>query len=69
MLAETLAEFGLIGVYRDVLRDPDGHLRWDSGVRKNVIVGDCRRLLAGFRLERSRTMQSPSASRSFRHKQ
>jgi hypothetical protein len=45
---EPLAGIGLIGVYRDVLRDPEGRVTWDSGVRKNVIVGDCRRLLAAF---------------------
>jgi hypothetical protein len=38
----------LAGSYRDVLRDGAGQVRWDSGVRSNVIVTDCRRLLAGF---------------------
>jgi hypothetical protein len=36
------------GTYRDLLRGPDGRVRWRSGPRKNVIVVDCRRLLAGF---------------------
>jgi hypothetical protein len=36
------------GIYRDLLRGPDGSVRWRSGRRKNVIVVDCRRLLAGF---------------------
>jgi hypothetical protein len=48
MLEEPLAGIGLIGVYRDVRRDPEGRVTRDSGVRANVIVGDCRRLLAGF---------------------
>jgi hypothetical protein len=38
----------LAGSYRDALRDGTGRVRWDSGVRSNVIVKDCRRLLAGF---------------------
>jgi hypothetical protein len=38
---------GLHGRYRDVIRDAAGAVRWESGWRKNVIVGDCRRLLAG----------------------
>jgi hypothetical protein len=37
----------LAGTYRDVLRDGAGRVRWDSGVRSNVIVRDCKRLLAG----------------------
>jgi hypothetical protein len=48
MTQEPLAGIGLVGFYRDLLRDPGGRVRWDSGARKNVIVGDCRRLLAGF---------------------
>jgi hypothetical protein len=36
------------GSYRDLLRAPDGSVGWRSGPRKNVIVVDCRRLLAGF---------------------
>ncbi len=38
----------LKGVFRDVLRDGDGNVIWDSGIRSNAIVDDCRRLLAGF---------------------
>ncbi|KUJ69074.1 hypothetical protein ACZ90_14635 [Streptomyces albus subsp. albus] len=37
-----------IGEYRDVLLDPAGRVLWDSGVRRNTIVADCRRLLCGF---------------------
>jgi hypothetical protein len=48
MAKHTATGIGLTGFYRDVLRDADGRVRWDSGVRKNVIVGDCRRLLAAF---------------------
>ncbi|MFC0597825.1 hypothetical protein [Streptomyces palmae] len=36
------------GEYRDVLLDPTGRVVWDSGVRRNTIVADCRRLLCGF---------------------
>jgi hypothetical protein len=36
------------GRYRDVVRDPAGRITWDSGVHDNVIVADCRRLLAAF---------------------
>ena len=45
--AEAVAE-GLHGMFRDVLRDERGIVTWDSGWQKNAIVGDCRRLLAGF---------------------
>lgn len=38
----------LRGQYRDVLRGPDGRLRWDRGWQSNAIVGDCRKLLASF---------------------
>jgi hypothetical protein len=38
----------LQGMYRDVLRDSAGYMRWDRGWQKNAIVTDCRRLLAGF---------------------
>jgi hypothetical protein len=38
----------LHGMFRDVLRDADGNVTWDSGWQKNAIVADCRRLLAGF---------------------
>jgi len=39
---------GLHGMFRDVLRDARGRTTWDSGWRPNLIVTDCRRLLAGF---------------------
>lgn len=35
------------GFYRDVLRGADGEIVWDRGWRKNAIVADCRRLIAG----------------------
>ncbi len=38
----------LHGRYRDVLRGPDGRVRWDRGWHSNAIVGDCRKLLAAF---------------------
>jgi hypothetical protein len=38
----------LHGMFRDVLRDRDGRVTFDSGWIKNAIVVDCRRLLAGF---------------------
>lgn len=38
----------LRGQYRDVLRGPDGRVRWDRGWQSNAIVGDCRKLLASF---------------------
>jgi hypothetical protein len=38
----------LQGMYRDVLRAPDGQVIWDRGWRRNTIVRTCRRLLAGF---------------------
>lgn len=38
----------LHGMYRDILRDERGRIIWDRGWRKNAIVLDCRRLLAGF---------------------
>jgi hypothetical protein len=38
----------LQGMYRDVLRDAGGRVRWVCGWQKNAIVTDCRRLLAGF---------------------
>jgi hypothetical protein len=47
-MARQTAGLPLMGFYRDVLRDADGRVRWDSGVHKNVIVGDCRRLLSAF---------------------
>jgi hypothetical protein len=39
---------GLKGMFRDVLRAPDGQVLWDRGWRSNAIVADCRRVLAGF---------------------
>lgn len=38
----------LHGMFRDVLRDAAGRVTWESDWVKNVIVSDCRRLLAGF---------------------
>ena len=35
-------------MYRDVLRDAAGRVKWTRGWQKNAIVTDCRRLLAGF---------------------
>jgi hypothetical protein len=48
MLATDHVAAGLHGRYRDVLRDAHGQVLWASGWRSNVIVVDCRRLLAGF---------------------
>ena len=42
----TEPQFTIRGFYRDIIRRPDGSIAWDSGVSKNAIVGDCRRLLA-----------------------
>jgi len=50
MLNEDIATIGLAGSYRDVLCDGAGRITWDSGWRKNQILIDCRRLLAGFML-------------------
>lgn len=36
------------GEYRDVLRGPDGGVLADRGWQRNVIVADCRRVLAAF---------------------
>jgi hypothetical protein len=38
----------LRGHYRDILTAADGSVIWDRGWRRNTIVVDCRRLLAGF---------------------
>ena len=38
----------LSGVFRDVLRDPRGRVTHETGWQRNVIVDDCRRLLATF---------------------
>jgi hypothetical protein len=48
MLNEEIPTMELAGSYRDVMSDASGRVTWDSGWRKNVIVLDCRRLLAGF---------------------
>ena len=48
MSATEAVALGLYGVFRDVLRDAEGRVTWDSGWQKNAIVVDCRRLLAGF---------------------
>lgn len=48
MLKQETATMGLQGSYRDVLVDAAGQVAWDRGWRKNTIVIDCRRLLAGF---------------------
>jgi hypothetical protein len=37
----------LHGYFRDVLKDADGRVIWDRGWQENVIVDNCRRLLAG----------------------
>jgi hypothetical protein len=46
----------LYGTYRDILRDGSGGVIRDSGWRKNVIVTDARRLLAGFLLGTADTL-------------
>ncbi len=46
----------LHGMYHDVLRDPRGRVLWDRGWRKNTIVVDCRRLLAGLMRGDSNTL-------------
>ncbi len=47
MTERELAAPRLRGSYRDVLRDGEGRVVWDSDWRSNIIVEDCRRLLAG----------------------
>jgi len=39
---------GLYGMFRDMLCDERGRVVWERPWVKNVIVTDCRRLLAGF---------------------
>jgi hypothetical protein len=56
MLNEETPTTGLQGSYRDELRDPAGQILWDSGWRKNQIVIDCRRLLAGFMRGQANTL-------------
>ncbi len=48
MTAPATLRSGLRGDYRDVIRAPDGRVLLDTGVKKNAIVDDCRRLLATF---------------------
>ena len=48
MLNEETPTLGLMGSYRDVLRDAAGQVTWDSGWRKNTILIGCRQLLAAF---------------------
>jgi hypothetical protein len=43
---EDLSTTGLHGTYRDVLYDEAGRVTWDGGWRNNVIIADCRRLMA-----------------------
>jgi hypothetical protein len=38
----------LHGMFRDVLRGPDGNVIWDRGWHNNAIVTSCHTLLAGF---------------------
>lgn len=38
----------LKGIYRDQCKGPDGHIRFDSGWKSNIIVQRCHILLAGF---------------------
>ncbi len=40
----------LHGMYRDVMIAGDGNVVWDPGWKRNTIVVDCKRLLAGFLL-------------------
>jgi hypothetical protein len=48
MTSPELAGDALHGAWRDVLHDAYGTVVYDSGLRSNAIVGDCRRLLAAF---------------------
>lgn len=50
------ATLALHGLYRDRLYNHSGMLIWDYGWRKNVILTDCRRLLAGFMLGTADTL-------------
>jgi hypothetical protein len=36
------------GIYRDVLHGPNGRVVWDRGRKNNMIVQNCRQLLASF---------------------
>ncbi|MCL4706194.1 hypothetical protein KJ068_13585 [bacterium] len=38
----------LKGIYRDIIRSPQGQQKYDSGWRSNLIVNNARRLLAAF---------------------
>lgn len=53
--AETPLQ-NLRGTYRDRLYTAQGQLIWDRGWCSNVIVVDCRRLLAGFMLGTPNTL-------------
>lgn len=48
MLDLEIVAASLHGMYRDVLCDARRSVLWDSGWKRNAIVGDCRRLLAAF---------------------
>ena len=48
MTATEVLSLEIRGMYRDVLTSPDGRVVWDRGWKKNTIVVDCHRLLAGF---------------------
>jgi len=48
MLNTDVVTANVQGMYRDVLRDAGGRVRWDGGWHKNAIVTNCRRLLASF---------------------
>lgn len=48
MSNSELVTVNLRGMYRDVLRDAAGRVIWESERKRNMIVADCRRLLAGF---------------------
>jgi hypothetical protein len=44
----SMSSYTIKGIYRDCLRDMQGHLISDSGWRSNMIVLRCRMLLSGF---------------------
>lgn len=43
-----MESIALRGIYRDILKEPERGLIYDSGWRRNTIVDRCRMLLAGF---------------------
>lgn len=43
-----MAPMALRGIYRDVIKEPDRGVVFDSGWNNNTIVDRCRMLLAGF---------------------